>query len=229
MGLWRRITDFVQSTGAHPVAEPATDARPAEVGKDVAFTIAVIGLGAKLAKADGRVTGDEVAAFQRVFRVPPGAEAEAARAFARAQTTTLGFEGYARQLARRWRAYPCLLEDVLDGLFYVAAADGVISPDEREYLARVAEIFGFTAPEIARLEASWGIAGAADDYAVLGVDASASDEDVRRAYRRMAKANHPDLFAARGLPGEAERVATQKMAAVNAAYRRVATQRGMRV
>ncbi len=224
MGLWRHIAQFAQRAllGEEPPGDEA------EAGRDIAFTIAVIGLGAKLAKADGRVTPDEVAAFRSVFVVPPEAEDEAARVFALAQSTTLGYESYARQLARRWRAFPALLEDVLDGLFYVAAADGEISADEVAYLERVADIFGLGAQEFARIRASWLGADADDPYLILGVDADISDADLVRAYRRVAAANHPDSFAARGLPHSAQLLAHEKMAAINAAYDAVRRARGLK-
>ncbi len=217
MRFWRNLFDL--GGGSH-----RTD--PTEPGRDVEFTLAVIGLGAKLAKADGRVTPNEEVAFHQIFHADADALGRADAAFARASQTTLGYEGYARRLARKWRAYPCLLEDVLDGLFHIAAADGEISQEERDYLSVVAEIFGMSDFEFERIAASWGEPDAVDPYIVLGVDESISDDDLRRAYRRLAASNHPDRFTARGLPRGAERLATEKMAAINAAYERVRRQRG---
>ncbi|MCG8441880.1 MAG: TerB family tellurite resistance protein, partial [Caulobacterales bacterium] len=210
MSIWRRIAEAAQR--AFSGEEGGRDPE-----RDVAFTVAVIGLGAKLARADGQVTHDEVVAFQRVFQAPLSARRDVARLFDLAARTTLGFEGYAQRLARRWRSYPALLEDVLDALYYIAAADGHVSPHERAFLKRVAELFGLGEGEHARIEASWIGADKADPYLILGVDRDIADADVRRAYRRAAYANHPDRFAARGLPTSAERLATEKMAAINAA------------
>jgi DnaJ like chaperone protein len=222
MDIWRQLAET-----ARRIFSGEADDALAEPERDVAFTIAVIGLGAKLAKADGKVTADEIQAFRRIFRVTPEAERHAQRVFDLAQQTTLGFESYARKLAKRWRSFPSLLEDVLDALFYVAAADGVISQEEIDYLERVAEIFGLSEGEFRRIKTSWLGADADDPYVILGVDHDISDADLKRAYRRIAAANHPDRCAARGSPGVCERLATQKMAVINAAYSRIRAERGL--
>jgi DnaJ like chaperone protein len=225
MTFWGRLAAAAQAllsgdhAGSHDNGEP-----PAP---DVDFTIAVIALGAKLAKADGTVTAAERTAFTAVFQPPSHAEREAERVFELASRTTLGFENHARRLARRWRAYPAILEDVLDGLFAVAAADGVVTADELDYLHKVSEIFGLSEREFRRLKATWVGAGADDPYLILGVDPDISDEDLKRAYRRVAAANHPDGARARGLPASAERLANAKMAVINAAYHRIRTERGL--
>lgn len=218
MKLWKNLIDLAMRTGQPDPDNP---------GRDMEFTLAVIGLGAKLAKADGVVTADENVAFHQVFHAEGADLRRTGRAFDRASQTTLGFEGYARRLVRRWRDHPRLLEDVLDGLFHIAAADGVISPDEVDYLRAVADIFGIGEAEFSRIAASWGGPGEDDPYLILGVDRSVSNEELRRAYRTLAAANHPDVFSARGLPRGAERLATEKMAAINAAYQAVRAQRGM--
>ena len=162
-----------------------------------------------------------------MFQPPAHARAQARRVFAMAQATTLGFESYARRLARRWRAFPAILEDVLDGLFSVAAADGVVTPDELAYLQSVAEIFGLSEREFRRIRASWLGPAADEPYLVLGVDPDIADDDLKRAYRRAAAANHPDRIRALGLPESAEQLATAKMAAINAAYQRILRERGL--
>ncbi len=235
MGLWRQLSGFVErARRVDPhVPDPAALAPEDEecprdrAGRDTEFTLAVIALGAKLAKADGLVTAEEERAFRDVFQAEGADAARAERAFARAGQTTLGFESYAARLARRWRAYPCLMEDVLDGLFHIAAADGRVTEEELAYLARVAELFGFSEREFARVKASWLGRAADDPYLVLGVDPDISDSDLRRAYRRMAAANHPDRFAGRGMPLSAITLAHEKMAAVNAAYEAVRRERGL--
>ncbi len=210
------------------VIDGARDLDPHDPGRDMEFTLAVIGLGGKLAKADGVVTSDETVAFHQIFRAEGNDLRRTDAAFLRAGQSTLGFESYAKRLAKRWRAYPCLLEDVLDGLFHIAAADGTVSDDEIDYLRRVAEIFGLAETEFSRIAAAWDTTGRADPYLVLGVPRDISDDGLQRAYRRLAAANHPDRFAARGLPHAAERLATEKMAAINAAYDQVRVRRGLR-
>jgi len=155
--------------------------------KSIAFTIAVIALGAKLAKADGVVTRDEVAAFKEVFHIPPEEAKNVGKFFDRAKRDTIGFELYAKQIAGMFRDNPPVLEELLDCLFHIARADGVYHPGEKAYLRRVAEIFGFDATEFRRIEARNMGPDKADPYVVLGVERTASDAEVKAAYRTLIK------------------------------------------
>jgi DnaJ like chaperone protein len=193
----------------------------------VAFTIAVIGLGAKMAKADGVVTDDEIAAFERIFRVPPAEAANVRRVFNLARQDTAGYEAYAAQIAGAFRDNPAVLEDILDGLFEIAKADGVLHPGEQQFLERVAEIFGFAPNEFRRIRASHFGPDAADPYAVLGVAYDASDTEIKRTYRLLVRENHPDSLMARGVPEEFVRLATDKLSAINAAYEKIERERGI--
>jgi DnaJ like chaperone protein len=192
----------------------------------VVFTIAVIALGAKMAKADGVVTKDEEEAFRRIFRVPPSEEANVRRIFNLARQDTAGFEAYASQIARLFRGNPAILEDVLDGLFEIAKADGVLHPGELAFLEKVADIFGFTEAEFRRIRASHFGPDEADPYAIIGVAHDASDAEVKSTYRFLVRENHPDSLIARGVPEEFVRLANDKLAAINAAYDRIEQERG---
>src|SRR5689334_10184830 len=113
--------------------------------RQVAFTVAVIALGAKMAKADGQVDRSEIAAFKEVFQVPPSETANVARVFDLAKRDARGFEPYAKQIAKMFRKNHPVLEELLDGLFHIARADGRIHDAEIAYLAEVAQLFGFSA------------------------------------------------------------------------------------
>jgi len=191
----------------------------------IIFTIAVIALSAKMAKADGTVTTHEVEAFDRIFRVPPSEEANVRRIFNLARQDTAGYEIYAAQIARQLRGNPGLMEDVLDGLFEIAKADGVLHPAELTFLERVADIFGFSPDEFRRIRASHVEPDRADPYAVLGVAYGASEEEIKRTYRLLVRENHPDRLIARGVPEEFVRLANDKLAAINAAYARITRER----
>ena len=110
----------------------------------VAFTVGVIALGAKMAKADGVVTRDEIIAFKEVFKVPEGEMQNVSRVFNLAKQDVMGYEAYADQLASLLKGNRKLLEDVLEGLFHIAMADGVFHPNEEQFLAEVSQRFGFT-------------------------------------------------------------------------------------
>ncbi|HEY0282199.1 MAG TPA: TerB family tellurite resistance protein [Rhizomicrobium sp.] len=191
----------------------------------VAFTIAMIALAAKMAKADGVVTDEEVEAFDRVFRVPPEEQAAVRRFFDLARQDTAGYESYAGRIAHLYAGKPAVLEDILDGLFEIAKADGTMHPGEDAFLERVADIFGFAPGEYRRIRASHFTPDAADPYAVLGVAYEASDDEIKRTYYRLVRENHPDSLIARGVPKEFIRLATDKLAAINGAYEKIQAER----
>jgi DnaJ like chaperone protein len=211
----------------HAPTDP--DGRPADNGhgdprRRITFTIAVIALGAKMAKADGEVTRDEVAAFNDVFQTPPGEESHVRMIFDLARRSTHGFESYARQVARLFADDRAVLEDLLGGLFHIALADGELCASEDAYLREVARLFGFDGAEYARIRATHVDAPAIvveDPHAILGVGAGASAEEIRVAYRRLVRENHPDLLISQGLPPEFLARATARVARINAAHDRL--------
>ncbi|MEZ6022514.1 MAG: molecular chaperone DjiA [Hyphomonadaceae bacterium] len=221
MSVWSRIVELAARAFDPEADPPEFNEECAPRPNDVGFTAAVIGLAAKMAKADGCTTETEMRAAAQVFRPPPGEEATFQRAFMLAQETVLGFESYAKQIGRKYRARPCLLEDVLDGLFHIAMADGRVSDAEIDYLAQVAGHFGFSDLEFRRIKATNLGPDADDPYAILGLLPGASMDEVRHAWRRAAAENHPDRMTQRGAPPEFVDIAREKTAAINAAYARI--------
>jgi len=223
MSLWDRIAGTAQS-----VLETLKSlVGSGEGASGVAFTIAVIALSAKMAKADGVVTPDEVEAFSQVFTVEPGDEAHVARVFNLARQDVAGYDAYARQIAGLFKDRPGVLEDLMDGLFHIARADGVVHDDELAFLQDVASIFGFSDFEFARIRASNTGEAVADPYLVLGVTPDASDADLKKAYRRAVAENHPDRLMARGVPEEFIALANDKLAAINTAWDELKKRRGI--
>jgi DnaJ like chaperone protein len=194
----------------HPADDDAT--------QHIAFTIGVIALGAKMAKADGEVTPREVSAFREVFRVPAAEEANVQRLFNLARRDSAGFEPYARQLAGMFHDRPEVLEELLQCLFHIAKADGDVRPSELDYLRAVAELFGLSRADFHRLCAEECAGCDVDPYGVLGVEPQIDDESLKAAYRRLIREHHPDRLIARGVPADFIAVATDKMARINAAY-----------
>ena len=157
----------------------------------VAFTIAIVALAAKMARADGVVSEAEFDAFRRVFRVPTDEEANVRRVFDLAHRDIAGYEIYAGQIARLFAGNPAMLEDILDGLFEIAKADGGLHPAESAFLERVAQIFGFAPNEFRRIRASHFAPDLADPYVILGLSYSADESEIRQTYRRLVRENHP--------------------------------------
>jgi len=193
----------------------------------VAFTIGVIALSAKMAKADGTVTHDEVEAFNAVFHVPESEAGNARRVFDLARQGVAGYDGYARQLAGLFGKADPVLEDVLDGLFFIAMADNEVHPAEIAFLESVAGIFGFEESDFGRIKERHLGPDQADPYVILGVSRDVSDEELKSAYRRLVLENHPDRMIARGVPEEFVDLANERLSAINVAYDKIAKERGI--
>jgi DnaJ like chaperone protein len=222
MSFWRKIAGLAVRNLDE--AE-CPDCPPGLPGEDPAFSTAVTALGAKLAKADGNAQSAEYDAFSQVFQPEDGSQGNVRRLYQLARQTTRGFESYARRLAKRYKNCPQILEDVLDGLFYVATSDGAVTDDELTYLARVSELFGQSPLTFRRLKAVHLGAEQDDPYTVLGVAHDASDAEVRKAWKAQLSDAHPDRARARGLPPEFIEVAEAKAASINAAFDTVMRER----
>jgi DnaJ like chaperone protein len=185
--------------------------------RTVAFTIAVTTLAAKMAKADGVALPVEAAAFERMFQIPPGEETNLKRLYHLATKDVAGYEIYAGKIARMLKDEPELLQSVLESLFHIAAADGVLHPAEDEFLETVAQTFGLSRLEYLTIRASF-VHDPASPYAILGVQPDISDADLKVRYRALVREHHPDKLAANGVPPEFRCVADRRLAAINAAY-----------
>jgi DnaJ like chaperone protein len=226
MSIWTRIADVIASIGGSVAGflQSIVARNPTPPEKSVAFTIGMIALGAKMAKADGVVSEVEIAAFKQVFHIPEGELKAVARVFNLAKQDTAGFETYARQIARLFDAQHAILETVLDGLFHIAKADDAFHPGEHGFLRQVAEIFGFTAADFARIRARH-VAVKDDPYLILGVSPEAEEEEIRRRYRALVREYHPDRHIAAGLPEEMIEIATERLQTINEAYDRIMTEK----
>ena len=190
--------------------------------RQVAFSIALIALSAKMAKADGIVTQDEVRAFQEVFAVPEEEFANVQRLYNLARTDVTGFDAYARQVRSLFPGDgaddEAVLQDVLDALFHIAKADSVVHEDELAFLQDVAVTFGFDALAFERVRARHVSGGESDPFAVLGASPDTEYGALRRLYLQQVAENHPDRLLARGVPEEFLRVANDRTAALNDAW-----------
>lgn len=229
MSIWVRIGDFVirlSTTAKAGIADLVEAMRTtfegdAELRRRVAFSVAMIALSAKMAKADGVVTQDEIHAFREIFSVPPEEARNVARLYDIAKQDVAGFEIYAERMARlcgSGHKNCAMLEDILDGLFHIAKADGVMHRCESYFLKRVASIFQIEEDHYQTILARHIDLGDTDPYRVLGIERGRPFSDVRAHYRRLVANNHPDRVIARGLPEEFVRIATTRVAAINAAY-----------
>ncbi|MGZ2258681.1 TerB family tellurite resistance protein [Roseobacter sp. A03A-229] len=222
MSIWSRISDALSALAAGEGLSKVFDRLRSPPERSVAFTIAVIALGAKMAKADGQVTRDEVTAFKEVFHIAAQDEQGAAKVFNLARQDVAGYEEYAIRIRDMFSAQPETLRDLLEGLFHIAMADGFYHPNEDAFLERVTEIFGLPQAEFNSLRIRFAPDARQDPYAVLGVTPDASMQDIRRAWRRLVRENHPDAMIARGVPEEAMQLAQKRMADINRAWDEIA-------
>ncbi|MDR3367079.1 MAG: DnaJ domain-containing protein, partial [Prevotellaceae bacterium] len=120
---------------------------------------------------------------------------------------------------------PARLE-LLHLLFGIAAADGEIHISERNIIKRIAEHIGISAADYESISAMFATSDRSWAYKVLEVEPAAADEEVRRAYRRMAVKHHPDKMAQMG--ENVQQAATEKFRRVQEAYEHIKKERGMK-
>ncbi len=195
-----------------------------ETRQKVAFSVALIALSAKMAKADGVVTEAEVAAFQDIFEIPDDEAEHVSRLYNLAKQDVAGYEVYAARLSGLCSSggSNCpVLQDVLDGLYHIAKADGVIHEREEQLLHHIAEIFGLDEAHFSQISARHVHPDGMDPFAVLGVTKQTPFDEIKRRYRELAKKSHPDNLRARGVPDEFLSMASERMARLNLAFEAV--------
>lgn len=232
MSIWTRIADALSALAkGEPLSVVFDRLRGAPAPEQsVGFTIAVLALGAKMAKADGAVSRAEVTAFRRIFQFPPGEEAHAAQVFDLARQDVAGFDAYARKIARLFNPNGhriCaddhhILVDILEALFQIALADGSYHCGEDAFLAHVAEEFGLDEPCFRTVRARLVEGAPRDPYDVLGLPRDASKDQARQAWKLLVRDTHPDVMQARGVPPEAMKLAERRLQVINEAWKQIA-------
>lgn len=218
MSVWTRISHALSALAQGESLTAVFEKLRSPPERSVAFTIAVIALGAKMAKADGQVTRDEVTAFRDVFQIARADEEGAARVFNMARTDVAGYQDYARKIARMFSEDSTTLCDLMEGLFHIAMADGFYHPNENEFLEDVSRIFGQTDAQFLALRARFVPDAPNDPYVVLGVSRDMPVSEIRKVWRQLVRDTHPDAMMARGVPEEAIRLAEKKMIDINQAW-----------
>ncbi len=197
-----------------------------------AFMIALISLAAKVAKADGKITQDEIRSFDLFLQnnLRMGAEERkiAARIFNEARHSDIPVEDFARQIRQVMGSRRDQLRDLVTMLMMVAMADGQLHPEEERVIREVNRHLGLSPQDYDAAKATFNpTANIESAYTTLGVTSAASNSDVKAAYRRLAKEYHPDVVANKGMGADFLKFAEDKMQTVNAAYDQVKKDRGM--
>lgn len=227
MSIWSDISRFLSEVATDVFSTVVDSVRTAfegnvETRKRVSFSIAIIALSAKMAKADGIVTEDEVLAFQEIFSVPPDEIDNVARLYNLAKQDVAGFDSYGRQVRSLFPgddpADSEILHDVLDALFHIAKADGVIHENELLFLEDTSVLFGFDALEFNRMKLRHVGDENCNPYDILHAQEDWSYEQLKKQYRKRVSESHPDRLIARGVPPEFVLIANDRLAAINRAW-----------
>jgi DnaJ like chaperone protein len=206
MNFWSNLIHFANgflSQAGHSLMEllDAITARfDSRTRRQMAFTVSMIALAAKMARADGVVTEDEVRAFYRLVDFPEAEQRNVKRLYDLARQDVAGFDHYARRIAKALDYDSALLEDVLDGLFHIAKADGLLHRAEDAFLRQIAEIFQMSENDYERLCLRHFSDGKPDAYSVLGATPNMTKAQIRQLYLKLVRAHHPDSMVARGVP-----------------------------
>jgi DnaJ like chaperone protein len=196
----------------------------------------------QIAKVDGRVSEDEVRVARNIMhgmQLAPDQVREAIDRFTQGKSTTYPLADRLAKLERQIGDRAELSRAFVQLQLQSAIGAGPIGPEKRQLLWRVASALGLSRADLAQIESlvrahqrrgqqrteSEAIAEA---YRVLGVGAAASDDDIKKAYRRLMNQHHPDKLVARGLPASMVGVAEQKTLEVRAAYEKLKARRGFK-
>ena len=221
MSIWKKIEKTIMSLAS---GEPFSNifqkfATPPE--RKIGFTIAVIALSAKMAKADGIVSKEEVNAFSQIFEIPKGQEKHVSNVYNLARQDIAGYEIYAKKIAKMLKNKKILLENIIEGLLFISIADGAYHPKEDKFVNNVASIFSIKRGRLEYLKNMYIDTSANSYYKILNVSPGDNLEQIRKQWKKLVLAHHPDMLLARGLPEEAIRLTTVKLARINEAWENI--------
>lgn len=233
MSIWEKAVSAVSAGGwpgslASALAKLFTgepDGRD-DPSTDVRFTIALVALCAKMARSDGAVTDEEVAAFERIVAVPQNEHGNVRRLFNLATEDVAGFEEHARRVGWLFSDRPDLKRDVIEALMVIAAADGILHEREDWFVREAAKAIGVPESDMLYVRSLF-VSDPQSPYAVLGLTPGASDAEIRARHRKLVVENHPDKLIGHGVPAELVIVAERKLAAINAAYDKIRVERDL--
>ena len=184
------------------------------------ITIGIIILAAKLAKADGQVTTDEISAFKEKFKIPPDFQNDVSKIFNEAKKSSDDYHQYAQQIGMLFRGQPQVLEQILNLLFYIAEADGEISDSEIVFIQNCSDYFGLNKAQYESIKTIW-MDKQIDPYKILGVEKSFSDGEIRKRWIQLSKELHPDQLRAQGVPQELIIKSEDRLSEINQAYDKI--------
>ena len=182
------------------------------------FALSLIILSAKLSKADGRVSKEELIAVKEKLQIPDSEIDQVAKIFNKAKDESTGYEPYAKQISEIFKGNQNVLEEVINILFYIAEADGNVSKEEEAMIANIALIFGLSQKQYESIKESRKSSDKLNPYIVLESQPTDDLKSIRKKYIKLSKEHHPDLLISKGVPIEVINESKNKMRAINAAW-----------
>ncbi len=212
------IAGLLGAAAGHIAEKQIRNSISPEYEKRVAFTVAVIAISAKMAKADGKVSSSEIDAFRTRVEIPEKDLIRIGKFWDLARQTTDGFESYAKQIVNLFGKNDSILEHLLELLFIIAKSDGEITNPEWDYLKTVATIFGYNENEFNILAELYSGKNP-PPHLILGIKKDATIAEIKSAWISLAQKHHPDHLFAKGMPEEFISAATERLATINIAYK----------
>ena len=185
------------------------------------FAISLIILTAKLAKADGHVSKEELIAIKQKLKVPDNEIDQVGKIFNKAKNDSLGYEPYAQQIAQIYQNNRQILDEVINILFYIAESDGNLADSELVIIKNIAKIFGITESQFEGIKESRKDSDKLNPYVVLGCTPNDDFATIRKKYLKLSKEHHPDILTSKGVPTELIEESKKKMRAINSAFDRI--------
>ena len=190
-----------------------TFAQPQQV-----FALSLIVLSAKLSKADGQVSKEELIAVRDKLKIPENEINNVGKIFNKAKEESSGYEPYAQQIAQIYKNNLNVLEEVINILFYIAEADGNISQSELNMIQHIAQIFGLNQSQFNSIRESRKSSDKLNPYIVLESKPEENLQTIRKKYLKLSKEHHPDILISKGVPKEVIEESKKKMRAINSAW-----------
>ena len=185
------------------------------------FALSLIVLSAKLSKADGQVSKEELIAVKDKLKIPDNELDQVGKIFNKAKEESAGYEQYAQQIAQIYKGNINVLEEVINILFYIAEADGNISDSELQMIEHIAQIFGLSDIQFNSIKESRKSSDKLNPYIVLESKPDDEIDIIRKRYLKLSKEHHPDLLMSKGVPQEVIDESKAKMRAINSAWDQV--------
>ena len=182
------------------------------------FALSLIVLSAKLSKADGQVSKEELIAVKDKLKIPENEIDQVGKIFNKAKEESAGYEPYAQQIAQIYKGNINVLEEVINILFYIAESDGNVSESEVKMIEHIAQIFGLTEIQFNSIKESRKTSDKINPYIVLESNPDDAIETIRKRYLKLSKEHHPDLLMSKGVPQEVIDESKAKMRAINSAW-----------